>query len=350
VDGLLAGCDTKTAQVNREIHDLARLATQTPALAQLLLEGDSGKLWKEGRLLRFPEFQKRFAQFLEDHGHREIYMDYYHPTWAGQPWVVVDSIVLLLRARADDDPLETARAHRQRYFATENQFLAAVPVPLQFFFRELIRLARTYTMLDDLEHYHTTRINGIARRAVVALGARLEQAGILEAPEDVFFLQKEDLDKLVAEFPDVSRETYRRKAIDAKRSYDDALRQSPPWSPGQETGVPVDPDATVLRGLPGSPGRVTGLCFLVHSPADFVHFPKGAILVARTTNPAWTALFYTASGLITESGGPLSHGAVSAREMKLPAVMSVRGAMSLQNGQIVTIDGTQGLVQLVNDK
>ena len=346
VDGLLAGCDTKTAQVNREIHDLARLATQTPALEQLLLEGDSDKLWKEGRLLRFPEFQKRFAQFLEDHGHREIYMDYYHPTWAGQPWVVLDSIVLLLRAGADEDPLETARAHRQRYFATENQFLAAVPAPLQFFPRADpagadVHDARRSRALPDHSHQRNRPPGGRCARR------RLEQAGILEASEDVFFLQKEDLDKVVAEFPNVSRETYRRKALDAKRSYDDAMRQSPPWSPGQEAGVPIDPDATVLRGLPGSPGRVTGPCFLVHSPADFVHFPKGAVLVARTTNPAWTALFYTASGLITESGGPLSHGAVTAREMKLPAVMSVRGAMSLKRGQTVTIDGTQGLVQLV---
>ncbi len=148
----------------------------------------------------------------------------------------------------------------------------------------------------------------------------------------------------------MSRGIYRRKAIDAKRSYEDAMRQSPPWSLGQEAGIPIDPDATLLRGLPGSPGRVTGPCFLVHSPADFAHFPKGAVLVARTTNPAWTALFYAASGLITESGGPLSHGAVTAREMKLPAVMSVRGAMSLEQGQTVTIDGSQGLVQLVNDK
>ena len=104
-----------------------------------------------------------------------------------------------------------------------------------------------------------------------------------------------------------------------------------------------------LRGLPGSPGRVTGPCFLVHSPADFARFPKAAVLVARTTNPAWTALFYAASGLITESGGPLSHGAVTAREMKLPAVMSVRGAMSLQNGQIVAVDGTQGVVQVLGE-
>ena len=106
----------------------------------------------------------------------------------------------------------------------------------------------------------------------------------------------------------------------------------------------INPNTTLNPGLPGSPGKVTGPCFRVLDPADFARFPKGAILVARTTNPAWTPLFYSASGLITESGGPLSHGAVTAREMALLAVMSVRDVLSkVRDGQIVTVDGTQGL-------
>lgn len=75
--------------------------------------------------------------------------------------------------------------------------------------------------------------------------------------------------------------------------------------------------------------------------------PAGSILVARTTNPAWTALFYQAVGVITESGGALSHGAVTARELGIPAVMSVRDATRLfENGQRVRIDGLQGTVTL----
>jgi pyruvate,water dikinase len=85
--------------------------------------------------------------------------------------------------------------------------------------------------------------------------------------------------------------------------------------------------------------------FKVKGREDFERFPKGAILVARTTNPAWTPLFYKAAAVITESGGPLSHGAVTAREIGLPAVMSVRGALlALTDGQHVVVDGTAGHV------
>jgi phosphohistidine swiveling domain-containing protein len=81
---------------------------------------------------------------------------------------------------------------------------------------------------------------------------------------------------------------------------------------------------------------------------DFASFPKGSVLVARTTNPAWTPLFYSAVAVITESGGPLSHGAVTAREMGIPAVMSVRGCLGkLANGQRVRVDGSAGKVWLL---
>lgn len=81
---------------------------------------------------------------------------------------------------------------------------------------------------------------------------------------------------------------------------------------------------------------------------DFARFPKGAVLVARTTNPTWTPLFYSAVAVVTESGGPLSHGAVTAREMDIPAVMAVQNVLSkLKNGQRVKVDGAAGRVCLI---
>jgi pyruvate,water dikinase len=346
VDGLLAGCETKTVVVNRELHELAVLAMRTPALQQALLSDGGRTVWERDGLAGSSAFAARFRRFLEDHGHREMDMDHYHPTWSSQPWVVLDAIALILRGGCADDPAELARRQRQRYAETELKFLSAVPEDLRFFFRELIRLARTYTTLDDLEHYQTTRLNPLCRRTLIALGRRLQEQGILDQPEDVFFLRRADLEALVGGAGTKGREGYRRKVSAAKAAYEESGRRTPPWT--RDEAVPVDGEPVpALRGLPGSPGRVTGPCFLVRSADDFARFPRRAILVAPTTNPAWTPLFYSALALITESGGPLSHGAVTAREMRLPAVMSVRGVMSrLRNGQLVTVDGTQGTVHL----
>lgn len=67
------------------------------------------------------------------------------------------------------------------------------------------------------------------------------------------------------------------------------------------------------------------------------------MLVARTTNPAWTPLFYSAVAVVTESGGPLSHGAVTKREIHIPTVMAAQSCLRvLQNGQRVRVDGGAG--------
>jgi rifampicin phosphotransferase len=347
VDGLLAGCETKTAVVNRELHELAQLAGGIPALDQALAEQGGRKIVDAGLFQQFPDFAARFQRFLEDHGHREMDMDYYHPTWSQNPAVVIDAIGLIRRGGSEADPAETARALRLRYAETELQFLNQVPEPLRFFFRELVRLTRTYTALDDLEHYQTTRVNPLARRAALALGGRLQERGIVGAREEVFFLRKSDLEELVAAFPNENKEHFRAKVRTGKEAYEASLRRAPAWSLDDAPGDAPAADANMLKGLPGSPGKVTGPCFRVLDPADFARFPKGAILVARTTNPAWTPLFYSAKGLVTESGGPLSHGAVTAREMALPAVMSVRDALQkLRDGQVITVDGNQGWVKM----
>jgi rifampicin phosphotransferase len=344
VDGLLAGCETKTAVVNRELHELALLAGRLPALKEALIQEGGLKLMQDGRLAAFPEFQARFQRFLQDHGHREMDMDYYHPTWSENPNPVLDAISLILRS-SSAEPADTARQLRQRYSETELQFLSGVPGDLRFFLREMVRLARTYTTLDDLEHYQTTRINPVARKGVLALGRKLQERGIVTSPEEVFFLHKHELEKLVAAYPHEDRDAFRATVQRGKAAYEASQRRSPAWSLEEEPVAIAPQDAKSLKGLPGSPGKVTGPCFRVLDPTDFARFPKGAILVARTTNPAWTPLFYSAAGLITESGGPLSHGAVTAREMTLPAVMSVRDVVSiLKDGQVVTVDGTQGLV------
>ena len=173
VDGLLAGCETKTAMVNRELHEMALLAAEMPGFKAELLDRGSRAFLESGKLEAYPAMAARFARFLKDHGHREVDMDYSQPTWAGQPWVVMDSVALLLRSESIQSPEESMRTQRIRNAQAEPQFLAGVPEPLRFFFRELIRLTRTYTTLDDLEHYQTTRINPLAYRAAMNMGGRL---------------------------------------------------------------------------------------------------------------------------------------------------------------------------------
>lgn len=341
-DALMAVADTKTGQVNAELWALSRGARRDPALAAAFAQGDSHALLAE--LPQHPEFAAEFSAFLARHGHRELDFDAYHPTWLEAPAVVLDQLRILV-AQSDAQRSESANAQRAAQAQMEHAVLNHAPEDLRYLVREVIRLARVYTALDDLEHYQTTRLHLPFRRGLKAIGAQLVQRGVLEDPMDVYFVPLEVLDAALTggELASIRPAVARHKA-----GYLAACARTPDWVHGEAEAVVADA-SRVLKGLGGSPGSVEGAVFVVRSPEDFPKFPKHAILVARTTNPAWTPLFYQARGVITESGGPLSHGAVTARELGLPAVMGVRQVMNrLRDGQRVRMDGRAGTVELLD--
>ncbi len=339
-EDLISATDTKTGQVNAELWELSRTLRGTPELLDAL--GADGASAVVDRLERWPEFAAAFERFLVRHGHRELDFDAYHPTWVEAPHIVLDQIRLMAQ-REDEDHAAAERRAKVTAMETELAVLAQVPDPLRYLVQEVIRLAREYTALDDLEHYQTTRMTPLLRKAVRSLGTGLVEAGVLREPMDAFFLPVADLDTA---FEDEHLAPLRSVAKRHKKAYREACAGTPDWVWGESAVQEVDGDALV--GAAGSPGSVEGEVYLVHGPEDFASFPPGAILVARTTNPAWTALFYQAAGVITESGGALSHGAVTARELGLPAVMAIRGVMQrLENGQRVRVDGSAGAVTLL---
>ncbi|YCK37653.1 PEP/pyruvate-binding domain-containing protein [Actinomadura sp. ATCC 39365] len=115
----------------------------------------------------------------------------------------------------------------------------------------------------------------------------------------------------------------------------------PAGAPAPAADVP----AGALVGTPGSRGAVTGTARIVRGPGDFARVLPGDVLVCPFTDPAWTPLLRIAAGVVTETGGVLSHAAIVAREHAIPAVLGVPDVTSrLRDGALVTVDGTAGTV------
>jgi pyruvate,water dikinase len=86
-------------------------------------------------------------------------------------------------------------------------------------------------------------------------------------------------------------------------------------------------------------------------PEDFNKMQPGDVIVAGITTPAWTPLFAIASAVVTDIGGPLSHGSIVAREYGIPAVLGTGIATRrIASGQTITVDGSAGLVVIGNGR
>ncbi len=339
---VLVAHETMTTRVNEGLRELASLARESDSLAARLRSMDSRTLLAE-RDGENAEFWYAFDAFVSEHGHRETDFDAYQPTWIETPWIVLDHV----RALLDVEPVPSAPGEERavRREALEEEIRKRAPEGLRDFGMAVIRLAREFTALDDLEHYHTTRLTVPLRRGVRALGERVQETAALEDPMDLFFARKADLAQAVELDSPAEWHSLGERIRRTKSEFLAARDRAPEWELGRVNADQKPAAEGVLTGIPGGPGLAEGPVFIVRTVDDFPRFPKGAVLVARTTNPAWTPLFYSAAAVVTESGGPLSHGAVTAREMGIPAVMAVRGALSvLQDGEPVRVDGAAGMV------
>ena len=117
---------------------------------------------------------------------------------------------------------------------------------------------------------------------------------------------------------------------------------------GTAPALPPPTAARVLDGEVGAPGRCRGPARLVHGLADFERVLPGDVLVAAYTDPGWTPVLERAAGLVLEAGGLLSHGAIVARELGIPALVGVLDVMRvIRDGDTVEVNVTAGSVTIV---
>jgi phosphohistidine swiveling domain-containing protein len=106
---------------------------------------------------------------------------------------------------------------------------------------------------------------------------------------------------------------------------------------------------TQIKGLPGSAGYAEGRVRILHTQEEGRQLQPGEILVATTTNVGWTPIFPRAAAVVTDVGAPLSHAAIVARELGIPAVVGCFNATALlKTGDRVRVDGTRGIVELLD--
>lgn len=189
-------------------------------------------------------------------------------------------------------------------------------------------------------------VGGRVREVHLELGRRLHANGVLPDITDVDLLRDAELRHAVIGRPPPAGLLIVRRRWLERYEHAGPLPQRfigvPPLSP---LGVP---SGRVLSGWAASGGRHTGRARVLADPEP-TRLEPGDVLVARATDAAWTPAFVAAGAIVVERGGPLSHAAVVARELGLPAVLNVAGAAELLDGRTVTVDGDRGRVIVHDD-
>jgi pyruvate,water dikinase len=205
--------------------------------------------------------------------------------------------------------------------------------------------------------FERTRVFDAARSIFLALGSGLTRIGALRDDRDVFWLTKDELldySRGTAVDTELDAIVTRRKAAWARHRRsempDRFVSFGSPYPNAMSTtpAVPVEAAETMatggLRGTGCCAGRVTGEVLVVRDPSEVTEI-AGKILVAERTDPGWTPLFPLAAGILVERGSLLSHSAIVARELAIPAVVAIPGLTKvLTSGDRVTLDGSTGEV------
>lgn len=181
-----------------------------------------------------------------------------------------------------------------------------------------------------------------ARAAAARIGALMVHADILDDVNDIYFLLPEDIERLP--WSGARRLIVQRRARLAEFEKVDA----PHIAMGAPQATPKKEGAgrsNTVTGIGVSPGQVHGFARVMETAADVDRFAPGDILIAASTDPSWAPLMTVAGGIVTDLGGFLSHGAVIARELGIPAVVGAIGATDeIADGAPIFVDGAAGKV------
>jgi pyruvate,water dikinase len=352
-----------TTEMDLVLWDIARRIRGDPDADQHFSNTEPADLagqYTDGGLP--PTAQRAIADFMERYGMRGVgEIDMGRLRWRDEPTSLMQALMSLLQVT--DEEAAPDAVFRRSALAAETAatrivaMLGALPGGRGKARRARFIIGRVRELggLRESPKFAAIKAMTAQREGLRASGAELAAAGVLEEPDDVFFLRFPELKAMAAG----SSGDWKELVAERRRNYDRECRRrmvprilltdgtafyegvSAKGAAAQEDG------AVVLAGSPVSPGVVVGTVRVVRDPRG-AHLAPGEILVCPGTDPAWTPLFMAAGGLVMEVGGMMTHGSVVAREYGIPAVVGVsRATTRLSTGQRVRVDGNTGRVTIV---
>ena len=348
-----------TTEMDLTLWEAAKAIRNDPDSYELFQHTHATHLAETYLQAKLPQIaQKELQTFLDQYGMRGLgEIDIGRPRWRENPTQIVQTIQSYLQIKEDTNaPDAVFRRSADKAQAALDSLLNSVQKTFSGKIKaRLVRAAvrRLWALggLRESPKFYIVQMMWIIRQSLLNCGEELVAQGKLTHKDDLFFLCVEELEA----FSYGQQQDWQALILQRRTLYNrEMLRKQIPrllvsdgrtYYEGMEA---PDLAAGVLQGSPVSPGVVEGTVRVVFEPHK-ANLSPGDILVCPGTDPAWTPLFLTASGLIMEVGGMMTHGAIVAREYGIPAVVGVNMAtVLLESGDRVRINGSTGLIERID--
>ena len=374
---MIRGFSNKVYEMDKEMWNFGKLATEM-GLEQLFKENPPQSIvTKLQQTEKGKEWFKKFMNYLETDevgGWRmRRFSDFTEPYWLEDPATPIGLVKNYVIKGAGYDLDATREQLAAKREAAIANFMSRVPGEEKDLWEGLIRLAGKASSYSE-EHnlYCELMTHSFMRRGYLAMGRRLAEKGTIDAAEDVFMLNPEEIDRVifVPEYHDMRWITRRRKA--AWEEW--CARPNPPMlternNPMEAVGMDLLPsgDAMAIKivlgeppearpelnadlwGLSGCAGEAEGIARVCFVYEDLKSIQPGEILVCPSTNAAWTPVFGIVSGVITDAGGTLCHAAIIGREYGVPTIVNTReGTAKIKSGQRIRINAKEGAIFILD--
>jgi phosphohistidine swiveling domain-containing protein len=371
---MFRGFDNDVFKVDRKLWELAKdatdkglgdmiLNTEPREVIKKLEETESGKAWLKGLMA-----------VLEVDGWRMVrMMDLDEPYWLEEPATVISPIRAFIKKGGDYNLDEmTQKLAKDREEAIAN-LLSKVPEEDKPWFEALIMLGgKTGSFSEEHDLYCELHCHAVMRRGFLGMGRRLAAAGTLDRPDDIFFLNPDEVERVLGapEFHKLQHIANRRRERWEKIKFSEVPPAFTTRSSLEEAvGMDLLPsaDAIIIKivvgelprvreelnadifGVCGAPGVAEGPARVIMSYGQLDQVQKGEILVCPGTNPAWTPVFGLVKAVVSDRGGTLSHTAIVGREYGLPTLVNTfTGTATIKTGMRIKVDATEGALYILD--
>ncbi len=345
-----------TSEMGLALLDVADVIRPHPEVVAFLQHvEDEGFLDELPKLAGGREARDAIQAFLDKYGMRCVgEIDITRPRWSERPTTLVPVILGNVKNFEPGAGERRFEQGRQEAWEKEQELLErlrALPDGEQKAeeTKRMIDRVRTFIGYREYPKYGMVSRYFVYKQALLEEAERLVQAHVLREKEDIFYLTFQELHDVVRTNQVDDQLISQRK--DAFRSYQALTPPRVLTSDGEVIAGAYrrdDVPAGALVGLPVSAGTIEGRARVILDMAE-ADLEAGDILVTAYTDPSWTPVFVAITGLVTEVGGLMTHGAVIAREYGLPAVVGVEQATRLiRDGQRIRVHGTDGYVEILS--